>query len=72
MQPLKVKSSAAENYKYHQCMYKIEEYVNWILDIKIDQNIDIFWSLKTPSIAMDNKFTHTERIFKKINESTNC
>ena len=42
MQPLKVKSSAAENYKYHQCMYKIEEYVNWILDIKIDQNIDIF------------------------------
>ena len=49
-------------------MYKIEENVNWILDIKIDQNIDTFWSLKTPS--MDNKFTLGETSTRPTNPRT--
>ena len=49
-------------------MYKIEECVNWILDIKIDQNIDTFWSLKTPS--MDNKFTLGETSTRPTNPRT--
>ena len=51
-------------------MYKIEENVNWILDIKIDQNIVTFWSLKTPLITRDNKSTLGETSIRSTNPRT--